>query len=90
MKGRYCVKSSDGFWLLYNRYTGATQYCLDPAPPEPATSFLGKTEAAIAMAQCDLPSLPSVLKAKGFATYQAMREAGDCTVVWAIVPDPNP
>ncbi len=90
MRGRYCVKSSDGWWLVLNRATGATWFIRDPAPPEPATSFFGKVEAAEALERDGLPTVEVVRVRLGFASVEEMKAAGFPERCWAVVPDPNP
>lgn len=99
MRGRYCVKSNDGWWLIFDRNTSRSEFCQDPAPDrhgrDAATSFLGKCDAEKAARASRLPLLADVLTSEGFASYDALLAA--CTergtnppTCWAIVPDPNP
>ncbi len=103
MIGRYCLKSTDGFWLIIR--FGRDEYVTDPhpyppalrgsgasprVPPEPATSFFCKQAAADAAKHFGLPGLASVLAQRGYKSLEEMQAAGDSTPYWEIVPDPNP
>jgi hypothetical protein len=99
MRGRYCVKSNGGWWLIFDRNTGRSEFIENPAPDrfgrDAATSFLGRGDAEKAALTSRLPLLADVLTREGFQSYDELLAA--CTergtsppTCWAIVPDPNP
>lgn len=91
MKGRYCVRSTDGFWLYVKRKPDGTpvmEVCKDPAPimrgrqvlDAGATSFLSREQAGRAMAHFGL-----------YTADDPRRLECQCPPEpWEIVPDPNP